>query len=440
MSGSILRNSIGLRLVIIAMIMIGMVIPSVMIQSLIKERKMRRDQADQEVSEKWGADQTISGPVLSIPFRCDMAEDNEKNKTIIKYAHLLPDELRIAATIRPEIRSRGIYRIVVYNARLIVSAVFAKTGLADLKIPGERFMWDDAVLTVGLTDMKGIQELVKFKWNDMYLTANPGIENKDVHGTGISANSKIDPGKEIYNFSTEIDLNGSHGLFFTPMGKETDVSVTSEWSNPSFTGMFLPEIRNITASGFDASWKILHMNRNYPQKWVASRFNVEDSAFGLMLILPVDEYQKTMRTAKYAIMFIALTFLGFFMIELLNKRAIHPVQYILVGIGLLVFYTLLLSFTEHIAFAYAYLLASVGIISLLSAYSWSVLSNVRQTATITAILVALYGYLYIILQLQNYALLMGSLGSFVILAFVMYLTRKIDWFTILSIRSENAVR
>jgi len=175
----------------------------------------------------------------------------------------------------------------------------------------------------------------------------------------------------------------------------------------------------------------LHLNRNYPQRWLGNRYKLNGSSFGVNLLLPVDEYQKTMRTAKYAIMFIGLTFLSFFMIELLNRKSLHPIQYLLIGFALLVFYTLLLSFSEYMLFKYAYLIAGAGIIFLITAYTKSVLKSNLLTAVIFGLLLILYGYLYIVMQLQDLALLMGSVGLFVILAVVMYLTRKIDWFTIM---------
>ena len=209
------------------------------------------------------------------------------------------------------------------------------------------------------------------------------------------------------------------------------MKISSSWKDPSFIGTFIPDEHEITDDGFTAKWKILHLNRNYPQQWMGGQYKINASTFGVDLLLPVDEYQKTMRTTKYAIMFISLTFLSFFMIELLNKKVLHPIQYLLIGFALLLFYTLLLSLTEHILFKYAYILAAIANVGLITAYTRGVLKHYLQTVLIFAILTILYGYLYVVLQLQDFALLMGSIGLFVILAVVMYLTRKIDWFMIL---------
>jgi len=240
-----------------------------------------------------------------------------------------------------------------------------------------------------------------------------------------------------YNFRIRLDLNGSAGLLFSPVGKETIAELKSDWTNPSFMGDFLPEERSVDGAGFSAKWKVLHLNRNFPQAWTGSQNLVGQTLFGVNLLLAVDEYQKTMRTAKYAIMFIALTFLTFFMIELLSRHTIHPIQYLLIGFALLVFYTLLLSISEYLIFAQAYWIASIAIIAMITLYARSVLANNLQTLVISGVLMLLYGYLFIILQLQDYALLMGSIGLFAVLAIVMYLTRKIDWFGIMDATNQQ---
>jgi inner membrane protein len=427
-----IKNSLGVRLFIIAVLTLVLLIPAIMIQPLISERKDRRDKAANEISENWGSEQVLTGPIVSIPFNFYVKDDKDNVVPTVRYAHFLPEDLNIRGVINPEIRYRGIYEVVVYNSAITISGGFNPQDLGELNIPSKEIIWKDAFLSLGISDMKGIKDFVSIDWNNEKYSANPGIETKDILSSGISIKPHMTDNNTKYNFNIEISLNGSYGLLFSPVGKETLVELSSDWSHPSFTGNFLPIDREVNENGFISKWKILHLNRNFPQKWVGSQFKVTDSLFGVNLLLSVDEYQKTMRTAKYAIMFISLTFLTFFMIELLSKKVTHPIQYLLIGFALLVFYTLLLSLSEYIIFKYAYLLASAAIIILISLYSKSVLVNKLQTLIIPGILVILYGYLYIILQLQDYALLMGSLGLFVVLAFVMYLTRKIDWFTIMS--------
>ena len=271
--------------------------------------------------------------------------------------------------------------------------------------------------------------------------------------------------EEQCDFSFDLDINGSRNLSFLPFGKETKVELKSNWSNPSFEGSFLPDEREISSNGFVAKWKVLQLNRNYPQQGCgaflgenpvqnisngySNRDNYSDdyasmgtdenniASFGVKLMLPIDEYQKTMRSAKYNIMFIFLTFLAFFFMEILNKNKIHPIQYLLVGFAICLFYILLLSISEYLKFNIAYWIACLAILILITFYAKSIFKSNKITALTAIILAMLYGFFYSILQLQDYALLMGSLGLLLILAVIMYLTRNINWYSIGNQKSES---
>ena len=432
-----LKSSLGLRLLIIGLLSLILLIPSFMIQEIISERETRRDSVIGEISEKWGQKQTIVGPVLTIPYRFYLA-DRDDPDPIKRYAHFLPEKLDVNGSIAPELRYRGIYEAVLYNSRMSVSGNFSLLTPGSLGIPLQDFMFDEAFMSVGISDMTGIKEAIEVRWNEELYMAEPGIETTDVVSSGVTISPGVEAGRS-YSFAFDLDLNGSTGLLFSPVGEETSVQLKSDWANPSFSGSFLPAVRAVNDDGFQSEWKVLHLNRNFPQKWNGANKEVASTTFGVDLLLPVDEYQKTMRTAKYAIMFIALTFLTFFMIELLSGSMIHPVQYLLIGFALLIFYTLLLSISEYVVFGLAYLIAASAIILLITVYSFSVLPDKRKTAIVFGVLTLLYGYLYILLQLQDYALLMGSIGLFTVLASVMYLTRQIDWFEIMgSGESQNA--
>lgn len=438
-----IRSSITLRMITIGFLILILLIPVVMIKDLIQEREQRRESAIWEVSSKWGTTQTITGPVLTVPYLAYYREKDEKGKeTIIKrteYAHFLPDELNISGDISPEILYRGIYEIVVYNTKLKVEGSMLSPDFEDWSIAERDIIWEDAFISIGIPDLKGIQENIEIKWNDGKYSFNPGIETENhIVNSGVSVRIPVDykdNAKKDNTFSFEIDLNGSSGLYFVPLGRVTNVRLTSNWSNPSFDGAFLPDKREVSKDGFNASWKVLHLNRNFPQKWRMSASNVYESAFGVNLLLPVDQYQKSMRCAKYAVMFIALTFLVFFFVEILNKKRIHPIQYILVGLGLCIFYTLLLSLSEYITFNLAYLIAGLAVIVLISAYAKSMFKSNLLTALMGLILIILYGFIFTIIQLQDYALLLGSIGLFIVLAVVMYLSRRISWY---SAESNNA--
>jgi inner membrane protein len=437
MSENYLKNSIGIRLLIIVFLTIFLLICSLLIMSLIKEREARSEEASLEICSKWANQQIVAGPILTVPYQYSIINDEGKLLTYVKYAHFLPDRLSISCELFPQIRYRGIYQVVLYRAEINLKGNYSSPDFTDLDIESASIIWKDAFLSIGISDMKGINDNIELQWNKDTLIASPGAYLYDAITSGINVKIPLHQGESQYEFSARIDLNGSKNIMFLPVGKTTDVRVLSTWENPSFTGNYLPDKRRINSDGFEADWKIIHLNRNYPQKWIDDQYHISDSAFGVELLLPVDQYQKTMRTVKYAIMFISLTFLSFFMIELLSKNIIHPVQYTLIGFALLIFYSLLLSLSEHINFTSAYFIASCAIVAMITSYTRSVITNLRQTAMVAVILIILYSYLYVVLQLQDYALLIGNIGLFIALTIVMYLTRKIDWFSILHYKKDK---
>lgn len=418
------RTSTTFKFLIVGALILILLIPAEMIKSLIKERNALRNSVIDEVSYKWGNPQTLAGPLLTIPYKQYFRKDNKIIEEV-HYAHFLPENLEINGDVNPEIRYRGIYKVVVYSSNLEFKGFFRKPDFSQWKINESDILWDDAYLSVRVPDMRGIRDVVKINWNKEVYDVNPGINQQNY--SGISSQVKIGD-SEQYDFSYNLNLNGSSSLNFIPLGKETNIAIASPWTNPSFDGAFLPYEREVNEKGFNAKWKVLHLNRTYPQQWTDDSYYIDDSAFGVGLLFPVDQYQKSLRSAKYAIMFISLTFLVFFFTELLNKKRIHPIQYLLVGLGLSIFYSLLVSLSEHMSFNWAYLIASVSIIGLITAYAHSIFKNLRLTAVLSLILVILYLFLFTILQLQDYSLLLGSIGLFLTLAIVMYLSRKIDWY------------
>jgi inner membrane protein len=423
-----LKSSTGARLAIIVILTFLLMLPSFMIMILITERQQRRDTVANEISGNWGSRQTVIGPVLSIPVKEPITKREGEKTGFSYYAHFLPERLEINGVILPEVRNRSIYDVIVYKGEISLSAVFKIPKLEGLSINKDDLLIDQAAVSLGISDMKGVSEAIRFDWNGELIEANPGIPSNDIFASGVNVPVKIgDEGTE-YGFKTNLKLNGSFELLFAPVGKETELHLSSAWPNPSFSGAYLPAERKLDVNGFQADWKVFHISRDFPQQWVGARYDVNKSSFGVSLLLSVDQYQQTMRTVKYAIMFIALTFLTFFVIEIRSSKPIHPIQYLLVGLALLIFYTLLLSLSEYISFGFAYLIASVAIIAMISFYSRSFLGERYQPAIVALIMGILYGYLYIVLQLQDYALLMGSIILFIALAALMFLTRKIDWF------------
>jgi len=431
-----LKTNIYFKVGAIVVIALLLLIPTSMIESLIFERENTQRQAITEVSSKWGQEQTISGPFISIPYYRYVKEFSKKDSTekviqVKEYLHILPSKLNISGNINPEKRYRGIYEIVVYNSKINISGNFDNVDFNTFDIPTENILLDKAEFVVGIDDLRGIEEQVALEWNNKEIPFNPGVSSNDVVKSGINAQLVMNPDNNLkYNFNLHLDLKGSQLLYFTPVGKVTDMNISSAWSNPSFNGAFLPDSREVTNKGFKANWNVLHLNRNFPQAWTNSRHSIDESAFGIDLLLPVDSYQKSYRSIRYAILFIGFTFLVFFFIEVLNKIFIHPIQYILVGIALVVFYTLLLSISEHLKYNIAFIVSALSTLLLVSGYVRAILKSGKLTMLISGILAVLYTFIFVIIQLQDYALLIGSIGIFIILGLVMYFSRKIDWYNL----------
>ncbi len=419
------KNQLGLRIFLIVILTMFFMIPQVMIVNLTEERSFRKYEAQAEVSYKWGEQQKLAGPILHVPY---YTGNSQKGKTQF-WAHFLPEKLNISGKVTSEQRYRGIYEVVVYNGKINFEGDFNFPDFQALGIDEGSVDYKNIILSFGISDLRGIKDQIKVRWNDSTYLANPGIDCQQVLTSGVSVKPVVDKNSETFRFSLAVDINGSKSLFFLPLGKETNVNITSDWPSPSFTGSFLPDNRDISDAGFNAAWKIFNLNGNYPQQWRGNRYEIDGSEFGFDMILVANNYLKTERTAKYAFLIIALTFTSFFMIELLSKKSIHPVQYLLVGFALMVFYTLLLSISEHLNFGYAYLTASVAIVGMITLYIRKTLTDIKITSMVSGILISLYSYLYVILQLEEFSLLIGSLGLFVLLALIMYLTRNIDWYT-----------
>lgn len=427
-----IRTSVTFKMFSIAFLAIILLIPAFMIQMVIQDREYRRNEAVQEISSKWGNEQTLAGPILTVPYKATIKDEAGNISNVTQYAHFLPDKLDVKGNLQPEVRYRGIYEAVLYTGKLQFGGQFSFPNFDDWAIDKQDILWNKAFLSVGIPDMRGINDKIELAWNSQKMLFEPGIESPDVVSSGVSVATPLvaDKKGDTFTFDFQLNLNGSERLKFLPLGKETTVSLSSSWRNPSFDGAFLPDTRNIDSKGFTAQWKVLHLNRNFPQQWLGNGQNIQESAFGVKLLTPIDEYQKTARSSKYAIMFIFLTFLGFFFVEILNKMRIHPAQYLLVGAALCVFYLLLISLSEHIKFNPAYWVSTAATVILITAYSSTIFRSKKLTISICITLLALYGFLYSLLQLQDYALLMGSLGLFSILAAIMYLSRNIDWYNL----------
>ncbi len=418
-------NSLTFRLVIIGVLILVMLYPVSMVRELIDERAERQESVVDEITSKWGGAQTIVGPILTVPY--EIRRRGEPSE--IHYLHLLPEILSITGDVRPTIRYRGLYEAVLFNAELKLSGSFLMPDLEALGIERKSLQWSRATTTFGVSDLLGVADTVLMSVDGVESSMDPGEPIVDDGGAAVSSKHELNPKSSEFPFEMSVDLNGSRWLGFIPVGKITTVSVQSSWADPSFAGAFLPSERNISDGGFTARWQVLHVNRDFPQCWIGDRYDVADSEFGLKLFIPVAAYQKSMRMAKYAVLFIGFTFAALFLCEVIRKKRVHPFQYLLIGLALVVFYTLLISISEHIGFGKAYAVSSAATVLMVICYARTVLGRKGPALVLGTLLGFLYGYLYVVLQLETYSLVLGSGGLFVILAGAMFLTRKINWYS-----------
>lgn len=424
-----LRQSVSFKLFAMLGLLLISLIPVAFVQDLVRERQNLQHSVTEDVNNKWAGQQTLAGPVLTLPYRKVVLNDKKQALTTRAYLHILPQKLEISGKMLPETLHRGIYDMIVYRGDLHLQGHFEPRQFQNLPVPAADLQWEQAFVSLGIPDLRGIEETVLLNWAGRQTPFDPGTVTDHLYASGIHAPVMLDAqtrGRRMA-FSLDLELKGNQQLYVTPVGQETVVRLQAPWPDPSFDGAFLPDQRQVSAAGFEAQWKVLHLNRNFPQLWEDKQYSFDGSAFGVHLILPVDHYLKVMRSVKYAIFFIGLTYLTFFFVEILTRRLVHPLQYLLVGFALCVFYTLLLSISEHLGFDRAYLISALMTIALITSYAAGFLRSWPLTGLMGGILTVLYGFIYVIIYQEDYALLGGSLGLFVVLALVMFFSRRLEF-------------
>lgn len=418
------RNRMVFKGFLIAFLVLLLLIPTAFIQDLIRERQGRQQEAINEISSKWATQQTLAGPVIGVPFYENVKDERGVIRQVKEIAYFLPEDLQFKGQLQPEQRSRGIYKVIVYTGKVNISGSFGKIDLQSAGVDSSTALWNEAFVLFSVDDLRGIKEEVKLNMNGNNYELIPGKVPGDNFGNTLIAKINLGDPAALRNFNMSLHFRGSKSLHFLPFGKRTQVNVSSPWSDPSFTGNYLPDSRMVDSKGFSAEWKVLYMNRNFPQQWKGKMAGLDESAFGVDLLVPVDSYLKSERTVKYAILCIVLTFTAFLMIELIYTKSIHAFQYILVGFALCLFYTLLISISEYLNFNTAYLIAAIATVAMIYLYVRSVFNSNKIASFIGLTLVFMYGFIYVLIQSQDYALLMGSIGLFLTLGLVMYFSRK----------------
>ena len=430
------KSKLLIKTAIIGVILLLLQIPAFQVQTLIEEREKRQKEAVAEVSSKWAGRQTITGPVLVVPFLLQVSDSTAAVRKEKRLAYFLPDELQVKAEVTPQEKYRGIYKVMLYSSDVRLQGWFSSLQPQKLGLLPEAMLWNEASVRMSLSDYKGLNEELRLKINDSTVALSPQ-DADDASSTFFSTPVSLSgtEGKDI-RFATQFSLNGSEQLLFTPVGRTTTVNLSSAWPHPSFTGNSLPQTTAVTDSGFTATWKTVGHKQGFPQQWrddpakditVTTPAGFQTAAFGADLFVPVNNYQKTMRSIKYSLLCLVLTFAAFFLIEINNQKSAHPFHYGLVGLALILFYTLLLSFSEYIGFNLSYVIASAATIGLIGWFVKDILYSGKLALLLSFILLLLYGYVFTILQLQDYSLLLGSIGLFITLAVIMRFSKKFQW-------------
>lgn len=430
-------ESLVTRLILVAVLSVLMSIPLNLVDDIVRERSRLYNSVINNIASTWGKQQHLSGPSLLIPYTEKFVTEsiltdkdgNERkvNKTSYKQrtAIVLPETLNIDSAMQGHERTRGIYKSLVYSADLSISGHFNRPDIEGLSSYIDTIHWDKAWVVLGISDTRAINKVSALQWADQTLDFEPGTKIVSLIGQGFHAPLKLDAMQQRFDYSLDLNLNGSGGFYFEPFAKTSNVSLRSDWPHPSFQGSVLPGKREITDSGFDAHWSIPHLARNYPQMWVIEeqKFDLHEFSAGVNLFEPISLYSQITKTIKYGILFIALTFLTFVIFELGIKRRLHVVQYGVIGLALSLFYLSLLSLAEHIDFNRAYITAASLISLMISLYAYSAVKSLPRAGLVFILLSTLYTILYSLLKLEDYALLVGTGLLIAVLAAMMYFTR-----------------
>ena len=449
-----------LRLGAIGAVMLFLILPLVHVNELIRERQAARNTVVQDIARSAAYAQTLTGPILVVPYTRTVQEEQldaarrpyQVTHEVAGELRLLPATFDVGGNLTTQERQRGIYRARIFDAKTKLAGHFDVPAHFGVTADVQSYRFGQPRLVLGISDIRGIGNALSLQANGTNIPFVPGT-GTTLLGAGVQAPLALSDGAAVQplEFQIELQLQGTSDFQITPVGRETHVMLTSDWPHPSFVGEFLPRAREVTDAGFSAEWQTSYFATNLEE--ALSRCKVDGAVpadpkdqscadfagrhFGVSFIDPVDQYLKSERAVKYGFLFIALTFAGFFLMEVLRRVSVHPVQYGLVGLALAMFFLLLLSFSEHIGFTAAFVVSALACVGVITFYVTHVLGSRAQGAGFGASLAALYALLYAILSSEDYALLTGSVLVFALLTLVMVLTRRVNWFGIGAAQSSE---
>jgi inner membrane protein len=444
-SFSRLTRSPAFKFFLIGGLILLLTIPLALIWFLVSERESRSNGVKIELAQLFGAEQQLVGPLLIVPYSVRIVRtqyDKQIEDTEQRYAVFLPDDFAVDADTKSEIRRRSIYDVTLYTARVKLSGRFAAPDMRLVDPDATTVRWRDSFLSLAMTDVSGLKETAALTLDgNRRIPFEPSTGLPNVQLSGLNARlfpveTSTDQAPAAFTFESELVFNGSSTLTFAPVGRETRLSLSSDWPHPSFTGAFLPDTRDLRSDGFAAAWRIPHLARSVPQAWrtgtgPADTGNIHNrlwgSLSGVKFYVPVDYYDLVNRAAKYGLMFLTVAFFAVFILEVTSGKRVHAVQYVFVGLAMILFYVLLLSLAEHLGFATAYLAASAATGGMLSLYVGMSLRSAAKGFIMLCVFLILYGLLYLILRLEDYAMLAGAVAGFVMLTITMFATLRVNW-------------
>ena len=432
-----LMRSPAFKFIVIIVLILALAIPLLFVYLMVKERAQYAAAAKAEIGRAWGGEQSLRGPFIMVPTVREQtvrSRNETRVEKIREFAVFLPEQLSINPVVRTEVRRRGIFEVPVYRSEIAFTGTFIPPEMRKVTQPGTEILWPEAVLALLISDVRGIKKTAQIKLGDAAavkfrsgLGLETGSRGRPVGAIHVPVDETA--AKQGFTFAFKLDLNGSGALNFVPAGGETEVVAQSDWPHPSFNGSFLPESRTISDKGFEATWKIPRLARGQSQtlhvRQVAGLMNT--TRFGVSFFQPVKFYSLAERALKYAQGFLAIVFFAVFVLEMQSRRRVHWIQYLFVGLALVVFYLVLIGTSEHIGFEAGYLAASAATSILVGSYIATVTRSTGRGLQIFGVIAVIYALLYLLLRVEDYALLIGSIAAFAMLAAVMFATRNIDW-------------
>jgi inner membrane protein len=436
--GTMLRSPAA-KFFLTGAITVLLLIPLWMVFALTMDREMRRDEVTYAIGQEWGLPQSVYGALLVIPYLARVPAEGSETTIARRHLVVLPETMAATVDAATEERTVSIYAVPVYSSHIAVNGRFGAVDPALFGSDMTAVLWDEAFVSLSVDDLTGI-EGATLAVDARDLTLEPGATRDASYpmvtgglvsvGAGVHAPLGLAGPVTGFDYALDLRLRGTDTLRLAPVGRQSEVTMTSNWPHPNFAVGPLPSERTVSDAGFEATWRIPYLARPAPQSWTLERdgfYRFSGEMLGVGFVEPVDLYALVERSLKYGLMFIGVTFLTVFVLEVLSPHRIHIVQYCLVGLVLVMFFVLLLAFSERIGFGLAYVVAAAATTLVVSAFIGLALQSRVRAAIAALSFAATFALLYAILRLEDLALLAGSVIGFAVLSGLLFATRKVDW-------------